>query len=179
MDELPGCTLLVGSLRSSSLNRVAARTASEYLEYMCSVHWPNIDALPLFNEDLENTEPETVTVLKETVTNSQLVIIFTPEYNYGIPGGLKNAIDWLSRPMRDGCLIGRYVAIANVGPPSLSGENVRENLSRSLEALTDHLYPSTLRISLSRDSGSDDLGDAGTLQLYDWLDGLLEFTRHN
>jgi chromate reductase len=146
---------------------------------MCSVHWPNIDDLPLFNEDLENTEPETVTALKETVTNSQLVIIFTPEYNYGIPGGLKNAIDWLSRPIRDGCLIGRYVAIANVGPPSLSGENVRENLSRSLEALTDHLYPSTLRISLSRDSGSDDLGDAGTLQLYDWLDDLLEFTRQN
>ena len=179
MDELPGCTLLVGSLRASSLNKVAARTASEYLAYMCSVRWPDLGNLPLFNEDLEDAEPPAVTSFKEEVRNSELVIIFTPEYNYGIPGGLKNAIDWLSRPIRNGCLIGRYVAIASVGPPSLTGDNVRENLTRTCQALTDKLYPKTLRISLARDTATDDLGDEGTFDLYDWLDEVLEFTRRS
>ena len=69
---------------------------------MCSVRWPDLGNLPLFNEDLEDIEPPAVTSFKEEVRNSELVIIFTPEYNYGIPGGLKNAIDWLSRPIRNG-----------------------------------------------------------------------------
>ena len=78
MDELPGCALLVGSLRASSLNKVAARTASEYLAYMCSVRWPDLGNLPLFNEDLEDPEPPAVTSLKDDVSNSELLIILTP-----------------------------------------------------------------------------------------------------
>ena len=177
MGELPVCTLLVGSLRAASLNRMAARSASEYLAYMCTVRSPDLGNLPLFNEDLEEAEPPEVTALKDDVGDSNLVIIFTPEYNYGIPGGLKNAIDWLSRPVRNGCLMGRYVAIASVGPPSLTGENVRENLTRTCSALTDYLYPTTLRLPVARDAALDDLGDEATVALYDWLDGLLEFTR--
>ncbi len=179
MDELPVCTILVGSLRAASLNRIAARSASEYLAYMCAVRSPDLGNLPLFNEDLEDAEPPEVTALKDDVGDSNLIIIFTPEYNYGIPGGLKNAIDWLSRPVRNGCLIGRYVAIASVGPPSLTGENVRENLTRTCNALTDYLYPTTLRLPVARDAALDDLGDEATVALYDWLDGLLEFTRRS
>ena len=179
MDELPGCTLLVGNLGASSVNKVAARTASEYLHYMCSVRWPDLGNLPLFNEDLEDAEPPAVTSFKDDIRNSELVIIFTPEYNYDIPGGLKNAIDWLSLPTQNDCLIGRYVAIASVGPPSLSGGNMRENLTRTCGALTDHLYPDSLRISLAEDTVTDDLGDAATIDLYDWLDGVLEFTRRS
>ena len=57
MDDLPVCTLLVGSLRATSLNKVAARSASEYLAYMCTVRSPDLGNLPLFNEDLEEAEP--------------------------------------------------------------------------------------------------------------------------
>ena len=146
---------------------------------MCSVRWPDLGNLPLFNEDLEDAEPLTVKSFKDDVRNSELVIIFTPEYNYGIPGGLKNAIDWLSRPIRNGCLIGRYVAIASVGPPSLTGDNVRQNLAKTCGALTDLLYPNSLRIPLARNSATSDLGDVATVDLYDWLDGLLEFTRRS
>ena len=179
MDELPGCTLLVGNLGTSSLNRVAARTASEYLHYMCSVRWPDLSDLPLFNEELEDAEPPAVSSFKDDIRNSELVIIFTAEYNYDIPGGLKNAIDWLSRPIGNGCLIGRYVAIASIGPPSPSGDSLREHLTRTCGALTDHLYPNSLRISLPDDTATDDLGDEATIDLYDWLDGLLEFTRRS
>ncbi len=179
MNELPGCTLLVGSLRTASLNRIAARTASEYLDYMCTVQIPDLATLPLFNEDLEAAEPSGVSLLKEQVKDSQLVIIFTPEHNFGVPGVLKNAIDWLSRPMRKGALIGRYVGIASVGPTSLSGEHVRANLTQTCRALSDHVYPETLRIARDRNADVNDLGDKGTMDLYDWLDGLLEFTRHS
>ena len=60
MDQLPVCTLLVGSLRAASLIRIAARSASEYLAYMCAVRSPNLGNLPLFNEDLEDAEPPEV-----------------------------------------------------------------------------------------------------------------------
>ncbi len=178
MDDRPGCTLLLGSLSASSLNRTAALGAAEYLDYMCALLWPDLETLPLFNEDFEAAEPAAVTALKNDVSNSELIIIFTPEYNHGIPGALKNAIDWLSRPMGNGCLIDRFVAIASIGPPSQDGENVRENLVRTCGTLTDRLYPTTLRIPVARDSGEVDLGDEATIALYDWLDDLLQFTRH-
>ena len=178
MDDRPGCTLLLGSLSASSLDRTAALCAAEYLDYMCTLLWPDLESLPLFNEDVEAVESAAVTALKDDVLNSELIIIFTPEHSHGIPGALENAIDWLSRPMGDGCLIDRFVAIASMGPPSQDGENVRENLVRKCGDLTDRLYPTTLRIPVIRDSGEADLGDEATIDLYDWLDDLLQFTRH-
>ena len=179
MDDRPGCTLLLESLSASSLNRTAALCAAEYLDYMCKLLWPDLESLPLFNENFEVVESAAVTALKNDVLNSELIIIFTPEHSHGIPGALENAIDWLSRPIRNGCLIGRYVAIASVGPPSLTGDNVRQNLTQTCGALTEHLYPNSLRIPLARDTATDDLGDAATIDLYDWLDGVLDFTRRS
>ncbi|MCH2626314.1 MAG: NAD(P)H-dependent oxidoreductase [Acidimicrobiales bacterium] len=178
MDDRPGCTLLLESLSASSLNRTAALCAAEYLDYMCKLLWPDLESLPLFNENFEAVESAAVTALKNDVLNSELIIIFTPEHSHGIPGALENAIDWLSRPIGDGCLINRFVAIATIGPPSQDGENVLENLVRKCGDLTDRLYPTTLRIPVARDSGEADLGDEATIDLYDWLDDLLQFTRH-
>ena len=178
MDDRPGCTLLLGSLSASSLSRTAALCAAEYLDYMCTILWPDLESLPLFNEDVEGVESAAVTALKNDVLNSELIIIFTPEHSHGIPGALENAINWLSRPMGDGCLIDRFVAVASIGPPSQDGENVCENLVRKCGDLTDRLYPTTLRIPVVQDSGEADLGDDATIDLYDWLDDLLQFTRH-
>ncbi len=178
MDDRPGCTLLLGSLSASSLSRTAALCAAEYLDYMCMILWPDLESLPLFNEDVEGVESASVTALQNDVLNSELIIIFTPEHSHGIPEALENAINWLSPPMGDGCLIDRFVAVASVGPPSQDGENVRENLVRKCGDLTDRLYPTTLRIPVVQDSGETDLGDDATIDLYDWLDDLLQFTRH-
>ena len=178
MDDRPGCTLLLGSLSASSLSRTAALCAAEYLDYMCTILWPDLESLPLFNADFEPVESAAVTALINDVLNSELIIIFTPEHSHGIPGSLENAIDWLSRPMGDGCLFDRFVAVASIGPPSHDGENVRENLVRKCGDLTDRLYPTTLRIPVVQDSGETDLGDDATIDLYDWLDDLLQFTRH-
>ena len=99
MAEVPNCTILVGSLRTDSINKAAADCASDYLEGRFTVYRPDLSGLPPFNQDVEDTgDPPAVADLKAAVLDSELVLIFSPEYNYGIPGVLKNAIDWLSRP---------------------------------------------------------------------------------
>jgi chromate reductase len=88
----------VGSLSSSSINRelskVLLRVAPEDLEF----HEIPIGNLPLYNRDLDSSYPPEAVALKESIQRSQAVLFVTPEYNRSIPGALKNAIDWASRP---------------------------------------------------------------------------------
>lgn len=89
--------VFVGSLRKDSLNKKLARSleklAPEGVEFM----YVDVD-LPLFNQDLENNFPPKPQALKDTVEAADGVLFVTPEYNRSIPGVLKNAIDWGSRP---------------------------------------------------------------------------------
>jgi chromate reductase, NAD(P)H dehydrogenase (quinone) len=88
----------VGSLSSTSINRVLARAlirlAPEDLEFTEIT----ISDLPLYSPDLDDDYPPQATALKEAITRSDAVLFVTPEYNRSIPGALKNAIDWASRP---------------------------------------------------------------------------------
>jgi chromate reductase, NAD(P)H dehydrogenase (quinone) len=88
----------VGSLSSSSINRVLSRAlirlAPEDLEF---TEIP-IGNLPLYNPDLDADYPAEATALKEAIAAADAVLFVTPEYNRSIPGALKNAIDWASRP---------------------------------------------------------------------------------
>ena len=88
----------VGSLSSTSINRVLSRAlirlAPEDLEF----NEIPIGDLPLYNRDLDANYPPEATALKEAIARSDAVLFVTPEYNRSIPGALKNAIDWASRP---------------------------------------------------------------------------------
>src|SRR5215210_5926197 len=88
----------VGSLSAISINRVLSRAlirlAPEDLEF---TEIP-IGDLPLYNRDLDTNYPPEATALKEAIARSDAVLFVTPEYNRSIPGALKNAIDWASRP---------------------------------------------------------------------------------
>jgi chromate reductase len=77
----------------------------------------DIGGIPLYNEDLENAgPPETVARLRAAVAGADGLLIATPEYNYGVPGVLKNTIDWLSRPARGSVLDGKPVAVVGASP---------------------------------------------------------------
>lgn len=90
---------IADSLRAASLNRGLIRAASEVAPPGMSVTSFDIGPLPVYNADVEALgDPEPVCSLKEAVQAAHALLIATPEYNYGIPGGLKNAIDWASRP---------------------------------------------------------------------------------
>lgn len=102
---------LVGSLRQKSLNKALLRAAIEEAPAGVSIGMADIGALPLFNEELEQDLPAAVQTLKQQISAADAVLFVTPEYNYSIPGVLKNAIDWGTRPYGTNSFAGKPGAI--------------------------------------------------------------------
>jgi NAD(P)H-dependent FMN reductase len=91
-----------GSLRSASYNTALLRAAAQACPAGTTLEIASIREIPLYDAELEaRAFPEAVSALKERIARAQGLVIATPEYNNGIPGVLKNAIDWLSRPPAD------------------------------------------------------------------------------
>ena len=108
---------IAGSLRRESYNRAALRAATELVPEGASIETFELDGIPGFNQDEEQQPPAKVTELKKRIREADAILIVTPEYNYSIPGVLKNAIDWASRPYGDSAWDGKPAAImgASVG----------------------------------------------------------------
>jgi chromate reductase len=108
---------IAGSLRRESYNRAALRAATELVPEGASIETFELDGIPAFNQDKEQQPPAKVTELKKRIREADAILIVTPEYNYSIPGVLKNAIDWASRPYGDSAWNGKPAAImgASVG----------------------------------------------------------------
>jgi chromate reductase, NAD(P)H dehydrogenase (quinone) len=108
---------IVGSLREKSYNKGLMRAAGEQLPEGANLTVADISGLPLFNEDLEKSPPDSVIRLKEQVASADAILFATPEYNYSVPGVLKNAIDWASRPYGQNSFNGKPVAVmgASIG----------------------------------------------------------------
>ena len=108
---------IAGSLRRESYNRAALRAATELVPEGATVETFELDGIPGFNQDEEQNPPAKVTELKKRIREADAILIVTPEYNYSIPGVLKNAIDWASRPYGDSAWNGKPAAImgASVG----------------------------------------------------------------
>ena len=107
-----GC---VGSLRKKSYNRAGLREAQKLEPEGVELDIFELDALPLFNQDYENEPPEPVRVFKEKIRQADALLVVTPEYNYSFSGVLKNAIDWVSRPIATTPLRGKPTAIMGFG----------------------------------------------------------------
>ncbi len=108
---------IAGSLRRQSYNRAALRAATQLAPEGATVDIFEIDGIPPFSEDDEQNPPAKVVEMKSRIREADAVLFVTPEYNYSIPGVLKNAIDWASRPYGDSAWSGKPVAImgASVG----------------------------------------------------------------
>jgi chromate reductase, NAD(P)H dehydrogenase (quinone) len=102
-----------GSLRAGSYNRALLRAAQDLAPAAgMTIDIAEIGDLPLFNEDVEAAGvPDPVLRLRSAVAAADGLLIATPEYNHGVPGVLKNAVDWLSRPPRGSVLAGKPAAI--------------------------------------------------------------------
>ncbi|MFA8437713.1 NADPH-dependent FMN reductase [Pueribacillus sp. YX66] len=89
--------VLVGSLRQESYNMHLAKMMQKRYKYKLNLKIANIGALPHFNQDEEHAPPQVVKKFKQDILEADGVMIITPEYNWSVPGVLKNAIDWASR----------------------------------------------------------------------------------
>jgi chromate reductase len=108
---------IAGSLRGKSFNRHALRAAQSLAPEGAKVEIADIDGLPGFNQDDEANPPAKVVELKKQIRAADAILFVTPEYNYSVPGVLKNAIDWASRPYGDSAWQGKPAAVmgASVG----------------------------------------------------------------
>jgi NAD(P)H-dependent FMN reductase len=105
---------LVGSLRAASVNRQIAELAAEVAPDGVTVTvFDGLGELPFYNEDIDNDAdvPASVTALRAAAGDADAALVVTPEYNGSIPGVLKNAIDWLSRPFRNSALKDKPLAV--------------------------------------------------------------------
>jgi chromate reductase len=108
---------LVGSLAKASINRKLSKALVRLAPADLAMSEIPIRDLPLYSYDYDANYPEVATRLKRSVEQSDAILIVTPEYNRGIPGGLKNAIDWASRPYGKNVLTRKPVAVigASIG----------------------------------------------------------------
>ena len=105
--------VLLGSLRGASVNRQLAELAIETApDGVRLALFDRLGELPFYNEDLDNDDvAEPVVALRDAASGANAALVVTPEYNGSIPGVLKNAIDWLSRPFGNGALKGKPLAV--------------------------------------------------------------------
>ena len=108
---------IAGSLRRDSYNRATLRAAIKLVPEGAAIETFELDGIPAFNQDEEQNPPAKVVELKKRVREADAILFVTPEYNYSVPGVLKNAIDWASRPYGDSAWSGKPAAImgASVG----------------------------------------------------------------
>ncbi|MBS1842057.1 MAG: NAD(P)H-dependent oxidoreductase [Acidobacteria bacterium] len=108
---------IAGSLRKASYNRAALRAATQLVPEDATIEVFELDDIPGFNQDEESKPPAKIVELKKRIREADAILMVTPEYNYSIPGVLKNAIDWAARPYGDSAWSGKPSAImgASVG----------------------------------------------------------------
>jgi len=128
-----------GSLRKGSYNKALLRAAMELLPKDARLEIFDLEGIPPFNQDLEAQMPQKVNEFKAKIRAADAILIATPEHNYSIPGVLKNAMDWASRPYGDNSFEGKPVAIISASIGMLGGARAQYHLRQTFVFL--NMYP--------------------------------------
>jgi chromate reductase, NAD(P)H dehydrogenase (quinone) len=127
-----------GSLRKDSYNTAAVRVAMEMAPEDCDIELVDISKLPLYNQELDGDKaPREVIQLAEKVMAADAILFSTPEYNYSVPGVLKNAIDWLSR-QKPQPFAGKPAAIMSASMSQFGGARAQYHLRQIMIYLDVH-----------------------------------------
>jgi chromate reductase len=139
---------IAGSIRARSWARsLLAATADQLPSNVRLTVWEGLESVPPFNEDLEGgTAPFGVADLRQLIETSDAVLIVTPEYNMSIPGVLKNALDWVSRPYGQSTLIGKPVAVVGTSPLPSGGASALSDVGKLVTLIGAHVVESDLAI---------------------------------
>jgi chromate reductase, NAD(P)H dehydrogenase (quinone) len=172
---MPRILAISGSLRagsySTALLRDAARRAGDELEL---VLFDGLRDLPAFDEDIaeDGERDEAVRHLKQEFADADAVLISTPEYNGSVPGALKNALDWVSRPFETNPLRGKPVAIVSSSTGSFGGVWAQNDLRRILGTIGARVVDATATVPQAH-TRIDEAGELSHPETSEQLDEVL------
>ncbi len=133
---------LAGSLRGASLNRALLHAAAEVAPDGVTIESFDLAVVPLYNGDVEAAgDPEGVTALKAAIRDADGVLFACPEYNHGVPGVMKNAVDWASRPPTGAVLNGKPVGIIGASPGQTGSARGQSQLRQAFEFTNSFCMP--------------------------------------
>ena len=139
-----------GSLRRGSHNRRLLRAAGDALPPGADlVEWDGLRDLPPFDEDLESTPPPAVQELLDAIESSDAILIATPEYNASLPGALKNALDWASRPFPDNVLHDKPAAVIGASTGLFGAVWAQAEVRKVLKTSGAHVLESELPVGMA------------------------------
>ena len=119
---------IAGSLRAASYNRGALRAAQKLMPPGATLEIFELAGIPIYNQDEERNPPQKVVDFKARIRAADAILISSAEYNYSIPGVLKNAIDWASRPYGDSAWNGKPVALMSASVGQFGGMRAQYHL---------------------------------------------------
>jgi len=142
-----------GSLRRSSYNRALLdAVAAESGPDIEVVFWNELERIPAYNEDAEVQQPESVAALKDEIARADAVLFATPEYNGSIPGALKNALDWISRPFAENPLRDKPVAVIGASQGAFGALWAQAELRKILRTIGASVDDNELAVANAQDA---------------------------
>jgi chromate reductase len=174
---------IAGSLRQASFNRAALRAAQQLVPEGARLEIFDLAGIPPFNQDEEAHPPARVVEFKRAIRAADAILIVTPEYNYSIPGVLKNAIDWASRPYGDSAWEGKPVALMGASVGAMGSSRAQYHLRQVFVFL--NMYPLN-RPEVMISNAAQRFDDKGNLKDEDTrnvirklLEALVAWTKHH
>jgi chromate reductase len=181
MEDIIKILGIAGSLRKESYNRSALRAAVQLVPAGAQIDTFELDNIPPFNSDLEREPPYSVHAFKAAIKAADAILIVTPEYNYSVPGVLKNAIDWASRPYGDNAWDGKTVGVMGASPGMLGTARAQYHLRQMFVFL--NMFPVN-RPEVMIAHADDKFDNAGNLKdqltiqkIRELLEALVDWTK--
>lgn len=173
---------IAGSLRKESFNRRLLEAAKALAPAEAEIEIFDLKDIPPFNQDFEANPPEIVKEFKDKIRAADAILFVTPEYNYSIPGVLKNAIDWASRPYGESAWEGKPAAIMGASIGNIATARAQYDLRKMMVFLDMHpLNKPEIMIGNAHEKfdSEGNLTDAQTRSMIEkQLLALVKWTRH-
>lgn len=146
-----------GSVRRASHNTRLLRAAAQQLPSGVELEvYDGLKQIPVFDEDDEATPPAAVEDWREAIKDADAVLFATPEYNSSIPGGLKNAVDWASRPKGEAALLNKPAAVVGASTSMFGALWAQAELRKVLAASGARVLDSELAVATAHEAFDDD-----------------------
>jgi chromate reductase, NAD(P)H dehydrogenase (quinone) len=148
---------IAGSVRRESHNRKLLRAAGEVLPPGAElVEWDGLASLPIFDQDLESDPPPAVREFLAAIEEADALLIATPEYNASLPGGLKNALDWASRPFPDNVLRSKPSVVIGASTGLFGAVWAQAEVRKVLQASGADVVENELPVGMADSAFTDD-----------------------